>query len=147
MNTNQSLEELVLTLLALADAAPHLDAEARSSLAGLAGELEEGRKALDPTDEAGFVDLLSSTQFDIVLELSDHPVFQEARTAWGQKLSIRVKLGVQKLNQSLTNPEEQRSSGLVSLTEIVEEALLKPDELPQKKSLLDKLKAWLGFTT
>lgn len=95
-NTNLPLEELILTLLALAEAAPHLDAEARLALAEVAQALHEEREGLDEGDEARLVDLLSLAQMDIVTELYDHPVFQAAKTAWGEELAVRVGLKVNK---------------------------------------------------
>ena len=139
MNTNLPLEELILTLLALAEAAPHLDEGARVALAGVAETLREERKGLAEDDEAGLVDLLALTQVDIVIELSDYAAFQAAKTAWGDELAGRVRLGVKKLNKTLINPDAPRSTGVTYLTEIVEEALLKPDESAQDEERLNKL--------
>ena len=145
MNTNFPLEELILTLLALAEAAPHLDGEALTSLAALAEALADERQELDASDEASLVDLLSFIQIDIMTELFHNRAFQEAKRAWGQEAIVRVKLGVETLNQTLdVNPESQRSSGVVALTEIVEEALHKPSELAQNQTRLQQLTALIG---
>lgn len=146
MNTNLPLEELILTLLALAEAAPHLDEKARAALAEVAEGLREERDGLAEDDEAGLVDVLTLTQVDIVTELYGHAAFQAAKTAWGEELAMRTRLGVKKLNKTLINPDVPRSTGVTYLTETVEEALLKPDALAQNKSLLDKLTALINRT-
>jgi len=155
MNTNLPLEELILTLLALAEAAPHLDRQAHLALAEVAEGLQMGREGLEAGDEAGLVDLLSLTQVDIVIELYDNRLFKEAKTAWDQQLTVRVGLDTDDEWGQIPNPREQISPNLARdtlakpptptlnflqrLSNTVSEALRHPKEFAQNNQTLKNL--------
>jgi hypothetical protein len=120
MSEQVPLDHLILNLLALAEAAPHLSPEVRARLAGLADGLE-------PTVEG-----LSRIGLDIQTELMGVPAFDEALAAWEALVPERYGLSVDEKNRLGGNPEPLPPSGIPPMAS-------KPEPIP-----LDELERWIG---
>jgi hypothetical protein len=133
------LDRLVLNLLALAEAAPHLPSEALESLANLA-------EGLEPT-----VDGLAAVGLGIQTELLGYPAFDQAKAAWNTLQPERYGLELDVINEDLANPDVQLTTGrqpldpLVGLETITREALQDPKKFSEQTSLLERLARWLGL--
>ncbi len=136
MSEQVPLDHLILNLLALAEAAPHLSPEVRVRLAGLADGLK-------PTQEG-----LSRIGLDIQIELMGEPAFDAALAAWDALLPERVGLNLGAVLESLgNNPEAGPASGeeplledpLVPLVTITRQALKDPRTFAGEIDLLQRL--------
>lgn len=114
MTKHLVLNQLALTLLALAETAPQLPEETRRRLDALGDDLEQEivaayRAEGDPEEQV--VALLSTTAFDAFTVLHAHAPFREAKAAWDDRLPLRVGLDLDTVNDSLNNPDSSMATG------------------------------------
>jgi len=135
------LDRLVLNLLALAEAAPHLSPGVRERLARLADEVEPS------------VDVLARVGLRIQTELLGQPAFDAAKAAWDALRPERYGLDLGVVKEDLiNNPELQQASGiqelddpLETLAEIVQQAVRDSQGFAQRTGLLQRLAGWVGL--
>lgn len=144
MTEQVPLDRLVLTLLALAEAAPDLPPGDLEHLSDLANDLEPTVKALS------FAGLRVHT------ELRGQPAYEQAKAGWDALLPERYNLELDEKKKSLSNPNPRPSSGtqetasspapvpLETLEDWARRALEDPEAFAHNTRWLERLAGLVG---
>lgn len=118
MPTDTDLTQPLLTLLALAESAPTLPADALDALATLDETLVTDLQALSDLSaaeqDAELLDLLSLTVMDLFTDLYPHPPFRTARETLNQQQPHRVGLALEEVHKTLKDDSAYAGTTVVS---------------------------------